>query len=37
MVLRNNLLGAENGIMRWYVDEIVTVIAQREERFKKKQ
>ena len=31
MVLRNDLLGAENGIMRWDVEEIVTVIAQREE------
>ena len=31
MVLRNDLLGAENGIMRWDVEEIVTVKAQREE------
>jgi hypothetical protein len=36
MVLKNNLLGTENGTMRWDVGEIVTVIAQREERFKKK-
>ncbi|KAJ6854441.1 hypothetical protein NC651_039376 [Populus alba x Populus x berolinensis] len=32
MVLRNNLLGTENGVMRCDVEEIVTVIAQREER-----
>ena len=31
MDLRNDLLGAENGIMRWDVEEIVTVIAQRDE------
>ena len=32
MVLRNDLqLGAENGIMRWDVEEIVTVIPRREE------
>jgi len=35
MVLRNNLLGTENGVMRCDVEEIVTVIAQREERFKR--
>jgi hypothetical protein len=37
MVLRNNLLGTENGVMRCDVEEIVTVIAQREERFKRRQ
>jgi hypothetical protein len=36
MVLRNNLLGTENGVMRCDVEEIVTVIAQREERFKRR-
>ena len=36
MVLRN-LLGTENGVMRCDVEEIVTVIAQREERLRKKQ
>jgi hypothetical protein len=29
MVLRNNLLGTENGVMRCDVEEIVTVRAQR--------
>jgi hypothetical protein len=36
MVLRNNLLGTENGVMRCDVEEIVTVIAQREDRFKRR-
>jgi len=37
MVLRNNILGTENGVMRCDVEEIVTVIAQSEERFKRRQ
>jgi len=37
MVLRNNLLGTENGVMRCDVEDIVTVIAQSEERFKRRQ
>ena len=37
MVLRNNVLGTENGVMRCNAEEIVTVRAQREERFKRKE